>query len=91
LKQIIISNDLENVSYLLVPNLQATLLVDKKEKPPDQVFRHYYDYKQVFVPPNKIKKCDWDKFDQNDLNMNNKGKILKIIFLFKFTYYLKKK
>ena len=85
LKQIVISNDLENVSYLLVPNLQATLLVDKKEKPPDQVFRHYYDYKQVFVPNNKLKKCDWEKFDQNDHqqhtnnnnnnnNNNNKGK-----------------
>ena len=73
LKQIIISNEPENMSYFLVHNLQATLLTDKIEKPPDQVFRNYYDYKQVFVSNNKIKQCDWDKYEQADKKVENKS------------------
>ncbi len=74
----------------MVPNLQSTLLTDKIEKPPDQVYRNYYDYKQVYYPSSKLKQCDWDKYEQNEQKkkFENKGTII-LIWHHEVAYQLK--
>ena len=40
-KQIVISDEIKNASYNMVPKMQTYLLVDNIEKPHDQVLRNY--------------------------------------------------
>lgn len=72
LKHIILSNEEHDYTYELIPNLQSTLIVDKEEKPPDQVLRKYgYNYLHANIYSNLN---EWETLSKETFTPK-KGKI----------------
>ncbi|RNA23437.1 hypothetical protein BpHYR1_052858 [Brachionus plicatilis] len=67
LKQIVISNELNNFCHDLIPKLKNFLLFDKSEKPPDQVLRNY-DYELNDIYSNL---SDWNTSVQSEKIQNS--------------------
>jgi hypothetical protein len=63
----VISDELEESSYALIPKLQRKLLENKiEEKPPNEVLRNY-EYEVVNVYSNL---CDWNTLTSLSPNCN---------------------
>ena len=72
IKHIITSNEEHDYTYELIPSLQGTLIVDKEEKPPDQVLRKYgYNYIHTNIYSNLN---EWETLDKDILTPKN-GKL----------------
>ena len=75
IKNIVISDDQEHYSHLLVPRLTQALYSDQMIKPPEEVFRNYdYDSNNLYSNLSEWKTLDFKQSNKNSLNAKKQGK-----------------